>query len=97
MTFADLLKKHPEVVEDLMDAGMNCIGCPASTFETIEMGAMSHGIDPKELIDKINKKLAKELKPTKNKSVSKKAGTKKKEEKLSEEEINEKWEAMKKK
>ena len=55
-TFGDLLEKHPECVEILMGVGMHCIGCPASNFETIEQGAMMHGINPDELIKKINNK-----------------------------------------
>ena len=37
-----------------MEAGMGCIGCPHSQMETIEQGAMGHGIDPDLLIAKLN-------------------------------------------
>lgn len=47
----------PEVVEVLLESGMHCIGCPMATEETIEQGAIAHGIDPDELIKKINEKL----------------------------------------
>lgn len=53
MTFSELLGKHPESVEVLLESGMHCIGCPMSMQETIERGAMAHGINPDELIKKI--------------------------------------------
>ena len=50
MTFGELLSKYystcPKLVDDLMEAGMGCIGCPHSQMESIEEGAMGHGIDP---------------------------------------------------
>ena len=67
-----------------MESGMHCIGCPAAMFETLEQGAMAHGIDIKGLVEKINEKL--EAK-----------GTKLKEKKVDEKEINKKWEEMKNK
>ena len=50
MDFKELIKSImdtcPKIVDDLMEAGMGCIGCPHSQMETIEQGAMGHGIDP---------------------------------------------------
>ena len=47
MTFGELLaayyEKCPKIVDDLMEAGMGCIGCPHSQMESIEQGAMGHG------------------------------------------------------
>jgi len=59
MNFSELIEKYPQSVEVLMNEGMHCIGCAASAFETIEQGAMMHGINPDELVEKINKKLKK--------------------------------------
>ena len=50
----DLLKIDMSVAPVLMDIGMHCLGCPASQMETIEEAAMVHGIDPDELVDRIN-------------------------------------------
>ena len=58
MTFAELLK-YPEAIEVLMAKGFHCIGCPSSTFETIQQGAQMHGIDPKKLVEEINNKIEK--------------------------------------
>lgn len=50
----ELLEKAPEKVDILLEAGMHCIGCPASQEETIEEACMVHGIDVEEVIEKIN-------------------------------------------
>ena len=58
MTFGELLgqyyEKCPKIVDVLVEAGMGCIGCPRSQMESIEQGAMGHGIDPDLLIEKLN-------------------------------------------
>ena len=58
MTFGELLVKYydkcRQIVDVLMEAGMGCIGCPHSQMESIEQGAMGHGIDPDLLIAKLN-------------------------------------------
>ena len=58
MTFGELLSKYystcPKLVDDLMEAGMGCIGCPHSQMESIEEGAMGHGIDPELLVANLN-------------------------------------------
>ncbi len=46
------------VIPILLQAGMHCIGCPASQGESIEEAAMVHGIDPDELLVEINTYLA---------------------------------------
>ena len=42
----------------LLGIGMHCLGCPSSQGETIEEAAFVHGINPQELVDKINEFLA---------------------------------------
>lgn len=55
MTIGELLEKAPEKAEVLLNAGMHCLGCPASQEETIEEACEVHGIDVDELLEKINK------------------------------------------
>ncbi len=50
----DLLQKDPDTAEILMGAGMGCIYCPASQYETIEEACLVHGIDADDLIEEIN-------------------------------------------
>lgn len=56
MTFAELLEKKPESMNDLFEAGLHCIGCHMSAYETIEQGCLAHGFSKKE-IDELIKKL----------------------------------------
>jgi hybrid cluster-associated redox disulfide protein len=56
---SEILTEKPQAVEELIDAGMGCIGCPMAQEETIEEGCLAHGMDEKEieeLIKRINKK-----------------------------------------
>lgn len=51
----ELLEKAPEKAEILMEAGMHCLGCPASQAETLEEACEVHGIDVNELLEELNK------------------------------------------
>jgi len=59
MSFSEILEKSPESAEILFEAGMHCCGCPMSANESLEQGAIAHGIDPDKLVDEINIKLEK--------------------------------------
>ena len=50
----ELLEIAPEKAEILIEAGMHCLGCPASQAETLEEACEVHGIDVEELLKKIN-------------------------------------------
>ena len=54
MTIGELLEKAPEKADILLQAGMHCLGCPASQAETIEEACEVHGIDSDELIKQLN-------------------------------------------
>lgn len=54
MTIGELLEVAPEKAEILLNAGMHCLGCPASQGETIEEACMVHGIDVEELLSLLN-------------------------------------------
>lgn len=51
----ELLEINPEKAQILLDAGMHCLGCPASQAETLEEACMVHGIDVDELVNELNK------------------------------------------
>lgn len=53
MTIGELLVKAPEVAPVLLEAGMHCLGCPASQAESLEEAAMVHGIDVDSLMKAI--------------------------------------------
>ena len=54
MTIGELLEVATEKADILLEAGMHCLGCPASQAETIEEACEVHGIDAEELIKKLN-------------------------------------------
>lgn len=54
-TIGELLEIAPEKADILLEAGMHCLGCPASQAETIEEACDVHGINAQELLEKLNK------------------------------------------
>lgn len=54
MTIGELLETSPEKADILLEAGMHCLGCPASQAETIEEACEVHGLDVEEIIKKLN-------------------------------------------
>lgn len=50
----EILENNPEKAEILLEAGMHCLGCPASQGETLEEACEVHGIDVEELVAKLN-------------------------------------------
>lgn len=50
---AEILENNPEkamaISEKLTEFGIHCIGCGASTFETLEQGVLGHGYTEEEL------------------------------------------------
>ena len=64
MKISEAIARWPELAEIFFDYGMGCVGCPSASFETIEDGALKHGLSDEEindLIDDLNKAL-KEIK-----------------------------------
>jgi hybrid cluster-associated redox disulfide protein len=59
MTLGEAVSKYPQTMEVLFKNGLHCIGCHISAYETIEQGALAHGLDKKavdKMIDEMNKK-----------------------------------------
>ena len=50
----ELLEMAPEKAELLLEAGMHCLGCPASQAETLEEACEVHGINVDELVERLN-------------------------------------------
>ncbi|MCD7982139.1 MAG: DUF1858 domain-containing protein [Clostridiales bacterium] len=43
-----------DIAEVLFGIGMHCLGCPSSQMETLAEAAMVHGLEPDELIARLN-------------------------------------------
>ncbi|MDD5018361.1 MAG: DUF1858 domain-containing protein [Eubacteriales bacterium] len=54
MTIAQVLMMDTDAAEIFLNAGMHCIGCPASSGESIEEASAVHGIDADDLLAKLN-------------------------------------------
>ncbi|MBE6607503.1 MAG: DUF1858 domain-containing protein [Ruminococcaceae bacterium] len=50
----DILKADISTAKFFLEIGMHCLGCPASTGESVEMACAVHGVDADELVDKLN-------------------------------------------
>jgi hybrid cluster-associated redox disulfide protein len=59
MTFLEVMQISPEAAWVLMGRGMHCAGCHLAANETIEQGAIMHGINPDKLVKELNRKLKK--------------------------------------
>ncbi|MBI2630118.1 DUF1858 domain-containing protein [Candidatus Pacearchaeota archaeon] len=57
--FSEVMKKYPETFEVFLNEGMHCFGCGLASMETIEQGCIAHGINPRELVKKLNEKIKK--------------------------------------
>lgn len=54
MSITEIVMKWPETAGTFMKHGMHCLGCAAARFESVEQGAVAHGIDPEALIEDLN-------------------------------------------
>ncbi|MBQ7876355.1 MAG: DUF1858 domain-containing protein [Clostridia bacterium] len=54
----DVLRIDPETAPIFFEIGMHCLGCPSASGESLEQAALVHGVDPDELVQKINDFLA---------------------------------------
>lgn len=54
MTFAQVMRMHPDVVKVLSRFNLGCIGCMGAQAETLEQGCAAHGLNVDEVVDAIN-------------------------------------------
>jgi len=54
MIISEVLKIDEGTVPIFLSNGMHCLGCPASSGESIEQACAVHGIDSKKLIKELN-------------------------------------------
>ena len=54
MTIAEILTLDIDSAAVFMESGMHCVGCPASSGESVEQACAVHGIDADELLAKLN-------------------------------------------
>ena len=54
MIIGDVVLAYPETLPILKKVGIHCVGCYASTFESIQEGLLNHGIDPIKVCKQLN-------------------------------------------
>ncbi len=54
MPIAQIVQTYPQTVRVFLSHGLMCIGCAAARFESLEQGAIAHGIDVDALVTDLN-------------------------------------------
>ena len=54
MTFASVMRMHPDVVKVLGKYNLGCIGCMGAQNESLEQGCSAHGISVDEILADLN-------------------------------------------
>ncbi len=54
MTFNEILRSHPDASKVLAGFNLGCVGCMGAQHESLEQGAMAHGLDPEVLLVALN-------------------------------------------
>jgi hybrid cluster-associated redox disulfide protein len=54
MTFHQVLQMSPEVTKVLGKFNLGCIGCMGAMNETLEQGAIAHGLDVNDILRDLN-------------------------------------------
>lgn len=55
MIIKDIVEKYPQTLPVFGQFQMGCLGCSGALFETLEQGAMVHGIDVEAMVKALNK------------------------------------------
>ena len=50
----DILDPDGSTAPFFLEMGMHCLGCPSARGESLEQACAVHGVDPDELVKKIN-------------------------------------------
>lgn len=54
MSIGEVLKLDRQTAPIFMQFGMHCLGCPHATAESLEMACAAHGVNPDDLVKKLN-------------------------------------------
>jgi hybrid cluster-associated redox disulfide protein len=54
MTIAQVLQKFPDTAKVFMSLGIQCLGCPSASGESVHEAALKHGQDPEDLLRRLN-------------------------------------------
>ena len=54
MPIGEVVQQYPAAVEVFLRHGLMCFGCAIARFESLEQGALAHGIDVEALLQDLN-------------------------------------------
>lgn len=54
MTFAHVMRMHPDVVKVLAKYNLGCVGCMGAQNESLEQGCKAHGLNVDEVVKDLN-------------------------------------------
>ncbi len=54
MTFAQVMRMHPDVVKVFAKYNLGCIGCMGAQAESLEQGCSAHGLNVEEVLNDLN-------------------------------------------
>ena len=54
MSIGDIVEKYPGSMQVMLNHGLHCVGCHVASWETLEEGAVAHGVDADILVNKLN-------------------------------------------
>jgi hybrid cluster-associated redox disulfide protein len=54
MNISEVVEQYPQTVQVFLRHGLMCFGCAIARFESVEQGAIAHGINVEALIKDLN-------------------------------------------
>ncbi|UFS70472.1 DUF1858 domain-containing protein [Geomonas sp. RF6] len=54
MTFAAVMRMHPDTVKVLKKYNLGCVGCMGAQNESLEQGCAAHGINVDDIVNDLN-------------------------------------------
>ena len=58
MTFAQVMRMHPDVIKVFAKYNLGCIGCMGAQAESLEQGCSAHGLKVDEVLKDLNQLFA---------------------------------------
>ena len=58
MTFAQVMRMHPDVVKVFAKYNLGCVGCMGAQAESLEQGCSAHGLSVDEVLKDLNQLFA---------------------------------------
>jgi len=54
MTFAQVMRMHPDVIKVLAKYNLGCVGCMGAQNESLEQGCNAHGLNVDDVVKELN-------------------------------------------